>query len=221
MLAPQTEEAYRRLRRSILSLELRPGEPLVERRLEDLLKVSRTPIRAAIQQLSREGLVHRTGRVYSVAPIDLKELEEAFQFRELLETSAVRLAALRKPKAKDIKALINSLEARLDPEVELEKATGFHLALAKLSGNRFIVSSLAQVLARIYRARYIEIMSPQGAEQARADHLQLIELVQEGQGDQAAALIFRHLGRSRQRLENSLEGNTWGAILLGEKVQTG
>ncbi|MDX2005825.1 MAG: GntR family transcriptional regulator [Meiothermus sp.] len=217
MLAPQTEEAYRRLRRSILSLEMRPGEPLVERRLEESLNVSRTPIRAAIQQLSREGLVHRTGRVYSVAPIDLEELEEAFQFRELLETTAVRLAAARRPKAREIKNLLASLETRLDPEVELEKATGFHLALAKLSGNRFIVSSLAGVLSRIYRARYVEIMRPQGAEQARADHLHLIELVQAGQGDEAAAFIFKHLQRSRERLESSLE-NDWGAILLGEKA---
>jgi DNA-binding GntR family transcriptional regulator len=162
-------------------------------------------------------LVHRTGRVYSVAPIDLEELEEAFQFRELLETSAVRLAATRKPKAKEIKNLLASLETKLDPEVELEKATGFHLALAKLSGNRFIVSSLASVLARIYRARYVEIVSPQGAEQARADHLQLIELVQAGQGDEAAAFIYKHLQRSRDRLESSLEGNDWGKILLSSR----
>ncbi|MCS7068302.1 MAG: GntR family transcriptional regulator [Meiothermus sp.] len=207
MLAPQTEEAYRRLRRMILSLELRPGEPLVERRLEERLAVSRTPIRAAIQQLFREGLLERKGRVYSVAPVDLAELEEAFAFRNWLETQIVRTAAGRRPKARELQDLLASVEADLDPEVELEKATDFHLALAKLTGNRFVVASLAQVLQRIYRARYLEITRPQGADQAHADHLTLIELVQQGQGEEAAAFMQQHLERSREALLKSLEGS--------------
>lgn len=217
MLAPQTEEAYRRLRRSILSLELRPGESLVERRLEELLSVSRTPIRAAIQQLAREGLVHRTGRVYSVAPIDLDELNEAFEFRKLLETSSVRTAAQRRPKTREVRELLAAVESELDPEIELEKATDFHLALARWSGNRFLVASLAQVLSRIYRARFLEITSPRGVDMAHIDHNRLIELVQQGKGDEAADLMLKHLERSQQRLLESLEGTRLGSILLGVK----
>ncbi|RMH55639.1 MAG: FCD domain-containing protein [Deinococcus-Thermus bacterium] len=207
MLAPQTEEAYRRLRRMILSLELRPGEPLVERKLEERLGVSRTPIRAALQQLAREGLAARSGRVFVVAPLDLSELEEAFEFRTWLETQVVRVAASRRPNARELKELLASLEADLDPEVELEKATDFHLALARLTGNRFVVASLAQVLGRIYRARYLEITRPHGAEAAQSDHLALIELVQQGKGEEAAAFMRQHLERSRLALLRSLEGS--------------
>ncbi|WP_027876839.1 GntR family transcriptional regulator [Meiothermus cerbereus] len=213
MLAPQTEEAYRRLRRMILSLQLRPGEPLVERKLEELLAVSRTPIRAAIQQLFREGLAQRTGRVYTVAPLDLAELEEAFEFRNWLEGHIVRVAAARRPNARQLRELLASVEADLDPEIELEKATDFHLSLAKLTGNRFVVASLAQVLQRIYRARYLEITRPQGADQALSDHLHLIELVQQGQAEEAAAFLQKHLERSREALLQSLEGS----ILLGAR----
>jgi len=213
MLAPQTEEAYRRLRRMILSLQLRPGEPLVERKLEELLAVSRTPIRAAIQQLFREGLAQRTGRVYTVAPLDLAELEEAFEFRNWLEGHIVRVAAARRPNARQLRELLASVEADLDPEIELEKATDFHLSLAKLTGNRFVVASLAQVLQRIYRARYLEITRPQGADQALSDHLHLIELVQQGEGEEAAAFMQQHLERSREALLQSLEGS----ILLGAR----
>ncbi|MDT7921124.1 MAG: GntR family transcriptional regulator [Meiothermus sp.] len=213
MLAPQTEEAYRRLRRMILSLQLRPGEPLVERKLEELLAVSRTPIRAAIQQLFREGLAQRRGRVYTVAPLDLAELEEAFEFRNWLEGHIVRVAAARRPNARQLRELLASVEADLDPEIELEKATDFHLSLAKLTGNRFVVASLAQVLQRIYRARYLEITRPQGADQALSDHLHLIELVQQGQAEEAAAFLQKHLERSREALLQSLEGS----ILLGAR----
>jgi len=215
MLAPQTDEAYRRLRRLILSLELRPGEALVERKLEERIKVSRTPIRAAIQKLAREGLIHRTGRVYSVAPVDLDELNEAFEFRKVLETSAVRLAAARKPNTKELNELLSALEKRLEPEVELEKATDFHLALARLSGNRFLVESLSEVLGRIYRARFLEITSESGVQQAQADHTRLVELVGAGQGEEAARLVEEHLGRSRERLLKSLQRSSQGLILLG------
>ncbi len=207
MLAPQTEEAYRRLRRMILSLELKPGEPLVERKLEERLAVSRTPIRAAIQQLFREGLAQRTGRVYTVAPLDLAELEEAFEFRSWLEGHIVRVAAARRPNARQLRELLASVEADLDPEIELEKATDFHLSLARLTGNRFVVASLAQVLQRIYRARYLEITRPQGADQALSDHLTLIELVQHGKGEEAADFLQQHLKRSREALLQSLEGS--------------
>ncbi len=197
----------------ILSLELKPGEPLVERKLEEILAVSRTPIRAAIQQLFREGLAQRTGRVYTVAPLDLAELEEAFEFRHWLEGQIIRVAAARRPNARQLRELLASVEADLDPEVELEKATDFHLALAKLTGNRFVVASLAQVLQRIYRARYLEITRPQGADQALSDHLQLIELVQQGQAEEAASFLQKHLERSREALLKSLEGS----ILLGAR----
>lgn len=197
----------------ILSLELKPGEPLVERKLEEILAVSRTPIRAAIQQLFREGLAQRTGRVYTVAPLDLVELEEAFEFRRWLEGQIIRVAAARRPNARQLRELLASVEADLDPEVELEKATDFHLALAKLTGNRFVVASLAQVLQRIYRARYLEITRPQGADQALSDHLHLIELVQQGQAEEAASFLQKHLERSREALLKSLEGS----ILLGTR----
>jgi DNA-binding GntR family transcriptional regulator len=220
MESPQTEEAYRRLRGSILSLELPPGEPLVERRLEEILSISRTPIRAAIQQLLREGLVHRTGRIYSVAPVDLAELDEAFEFRNLLETSAVLMAAKRKPQANDLLELLESVGAGLDPEIELEKATDFHLSLARLSGNRFLVQALAQVLSRIYRARYLEITRPHGADEAHIDHATLIELVQNGEGERASRLVLKHLQRSRESLLKSLSSGAGMALVGATTPQT-
>lgn len=216
MLAPQTDEAYRRLRRLILSLELRPGEALVERKLEERLQVSRTPIRAAMQRLAREGLIHRTGRVYSVAPVNLAELEEAFAFRRMLETQAVQMAAARRPDTRELHEILSALERRLEPELELEKATDFHLALARLSGNRFLVAALADVLGRIYRARFLEITREHGVQQAQSDHARLVELVQQGQGDEAARLIEEHLGRSRERLLQGLEGSSLGRVLLAK-----
>jgi DNA-binding GntR family transcriptional regulator len=51
------QQTYRTLRQNILRGELAPGERLIEQRLAERLVVSRTPIREALRQLQREGLI--------------------------------------------------------------------------------------------------------------------------------------------------------------------
>src|SRR5579872_1681486 len=52
-----TERAYRELEERIVTLQLKPGEFLSEYALSNSLKIGRTPIREALQRLSREDLV--------------------------------------------------------------------------------------------------------------------------------------------------------------------
>ncbi|PZA05994.1 MULTISPECIES: GntR family transcriptional regulator [unclassified Meiothermus] len=219
MSPSQTGEAYRQLRRRILSLELRPGEALGERRLAGLLRVSRTPVRAALERLAREGLVRRFGRGYVVAPLDLAELAEAFAFRSVLEAAAVRWAAARHAEVLEAAGLLDRLEEAPDPERELELATEFHLALARLAGNRFLVEALAGVLPGIYRARFVEAFSPEGRAQAHREHRRILELVREGRGEEAAALVQAHLERAYVRLLESLERSYRGLLAAGAEVR--
>src|SRR5579872_1190150 len=87
-----TENAYRRLRQMIISFDIRPGASLSERALEKILKLSRTPVRAALVRLEAQGLVIRQGRGYTVSPIDIVEVEQAFGFRLDVESACIRIA---------------------------------------------------------------------------------------------------------------------------------
>jgi DNA-binding GntR family transcriptional regulator len=106
----QMLQIHDQLREMILSLDLTPGERLTERWLESRFEGSRTPIRAALVRLEGEELVRRDGRNWIVAPIDLGELEALAEFREPLETNAVRLACARANEA-DIAAIEGMLDA--------------------------------------------------------------------------------------------------------------
>lgn len=55
--ASLTDRAYRRLEEMIVTLQLMPGEVLSEQSLSQQLDIGRTPIREALQRLSREGLI--------------------------------------------------------------------------------------------------------------------------------------------------------------------
>src|SRR5690606_10767984 len=90
----QRHQAYEQLKNLILDGELRPGEPMREQQLAERTGTSRTPVREALHELAREGLVRLVpGRGAFVAEISIPDLLELFQLRDVLEPYAARLAA--------------------------------------------------------------------------------------------------------------------------------
>jgi len=90
---------YHRLRGSIVTLRLRPGAGLSELDLCRRLRVSRTPVRAALLRLQQDGLVGtvkvgRTARAV-VSPLTGDDMRELFLMVGALDGVAARLAAQR------------------------------------------------------------------------------------------------------------------------------
>lgn len=85
-----------RLRRAIVTGELRPGSWLRQVELSTIAGVSRTPIREALMQLASEGLVviHPHKGVMAV-PLSLEEFEDLYLVRAAVEPIAARLSAER------------------------------------------------------------------------------------------------------------------------------
>jgi len=87
--------AYLTLRDRIISLDLKPGSPVGEQALADLLGVSRSPVREALSRLSSEGLIDSYSRGGTVvSPIRLDAVASAQFVRETLEVEIIREAAL-------------------------------------------------------------------------------------------------------------------------------
>lgn len=83
-----------RLRAAIMEGRLLPNEKLQEMSLSAMLNVSRTPIRAALHGLTKEGLLEYVpNRGYSVRGLDTERLISVFDIRGSLEGLAARLAA--------------------------------------------------------------------------------------------------------------------------------
>ncbi|HXT79517.1 MAG TPA: GntR family transcriptional regulator, partial [Acetobacteraceae bacterium] len=166
----QMLQIHDQLREMILSLEVGPGERLTERWLEARFQGSRTPVRAALARLEGEGLVQRDGRNWIVAPIDLGEIEALAEFREPLEITAVRLACARAGAA-DLDAIEEMLDA-CQPGVPREEwhrvGTDFHVEIARLSGNPFLVRAIEGAMTRLARPRWLEVWTEPSREQAWA-----------------------------------------------------
>jgi DNA-binding GntR family transcriptional regulator len=87
---------YLRLKSAIITGLFEPGTRIVERELTARLKVSRTPIREALQRLEQDQLVlcypHRG---YYVRLPDYEEAQQAYETRRILEAACGELAAQR------------------------------------------------------------------------------------------------------------------------------
>lgn len=85
------EQAYEKIKQNIMDLTYPPGMPLTESMLTKELGMSRSPVRSAIQMLQTEGLIESDYyRSITVKKITHQDIEEIYQLRELLETSAFR-----------------------------------------------------------------------------------------------------------------------------------
>jgi GntR family transcriptional regulator of vanillate catabolism len=85
-----------RLREAILGGEHPAGARLNEVRISQMLAVSRTPVRAALQALAGEGLLdYAPNRGFTVRSFPLSEIVDAYEIRGSLEGVAARFAAER------------------------------------------------------------------------------------------------------------------------------
>lgn len=196
-----------RMRADILTLKLAPGEVVSERFLETSYGVSRTPIREALAELIRQGLVVRSERGYAVAPFDLPRLEEIFEYRELVEDAAIRLACER-AKPEEIDATQQTIDRGLTdftPNGWFDVGLDFHVQLAALSKNRFLRDSVQDSVTRTLRARWLVASSAEMRAIAYGEHSEIIEMVRQRQSDNAAAAIRRHAREVRLQILRALE----------------
>ncbi|ANC04034.1 GntR family transcriptional regulator [Pseudomonas putida] len=195
----QSQEVESRLREMILNLDLGPGERLTERWAEAQFGSSRTPVRAALLRLMGEGLVAREGRGWIVTPLDAKEIEQLFVFREVLEAASLKLASNQ-----ITESVLNELEeAYCKPKSSLmtgeahKIGTDFHMRLAELSGNDFIYRGIADAMTRLARARWLDTEADHdGWEQ----HLAIVVALRAGNVDLAASHLVTHISESKCRL---------------------
>ncbi len=150
--------AYDILKRRIVQNELKPGVPINENALSEEMKISKTPIREALQQLEREGLVQTIpGRGSFVTHITVQDVREIFESREIIECAVARRAALIGDKVL-IKAKRVELESsnpmsygEEDPELDRDD---LHVFIFRLVGNKRLFEIYSQLLDQIIRLRY-------------------------------------------------------------------
>ncbi len=195
------EEVEARLRAAIIDGSLAPGEQLRDQEIATQLGVSRTPVREAILELSRSGLVRTLpGRFTVVSPIDDEDVRHArdvvaAMHRLAATTGAPRLTPEQLAAMHRSNADFRAAHARGDVDAALAADDTFHDVLIDACGNDAVRTVLALYQPVLLRAERLRFASREAATSADR-HDALIAACEVGDAHAAAAIaegIWMHL----------------------------
>lgn len=213
-------EAYHRIRAKLALGQLAAGSELSEPKLAEMLGISRTPVREALQQLEVEGLVLRNPKRRTIVRMpDRRDILDLYEVREAVEVFAAALAAERRTptdlerlgylcrEMKGFAAELQESGAQTLSDAKLRRLLaadmGFHLMLIQATRNSYIMKIVADshVLSRVF-----------GAPRAKHDlkvvkenyqvHKGILAAVEASDGKKASELMARHI---QSTLQETLE----------------
>jgi DNA-binding GntR family transcriptional regulator len=201
VVAPSTNSTQRivdSIVEAIVERRLMPGTKLAEAQIGSLFDVSRTVVRQALNQLSRDRLVTlEPARGAFVAQPGIDEARQVFEARQLIEASVVRelCARITPAQVAELRAhLKHEREAvsRTDVSGRTRLLADFHVVLARMLGNEVLAQLLADLLSR---SSLISLMyqSAHSAEASQAEHVAIVDALEKRDARAAAKLMAQHL----------------------------
>lgn len=205
------EKIYQTIRDQVTYGKLLPGERIVEVKLVEDFKTSRSPIREALGQLEVEGLVTREkNRGIIVSKLSVKQVDEIYSIRELLEGHATRLTAetATKTQVRYLGSLHQKLikaARKFDLEEWLNNNARFHDFIIARCGNENLILIIETLQRRIYRYRYMIARIPSSFDTYIGHHEKIVAACDRNDGQFAEKVMRLHIKFTRDRLIDYLQ----------------
>ena len=199
------EQARQVIRGLIITGQMQPDQLYSVPRLANDLGVSATPVREALLDLAREGLLEPVrNRGFRVVSLSANELNDIFAIRLLLEVPSVAeiaRAGLTPAQIAQLRELAEATKRAADDGnlIEfLETDRKFHIGLIATLGNKPLADLVETLRARV-RLHGFKNGSPGSyTAQSASEHFQLLDALSKQDEAGAVAVMRRHLERSRQ-----------------------
>lgn len=206
-----SSKAYEEIHRLIVSGDLPSTEMISEAALAKRLRISRTPVREAVRQLTQEGLLEQIPRYGTVIrKLDRRDLAELYHVREALESHAAAQAAeklterqlaqlaLLVDAMREIGKAANGAGSRDLAREAVAKFMGvdkaFHMLILEAAGNRRLIKIVRETraLSDLFRLQ-LRTEPLRLVEQAIDYHQRILVGLQERNGQKAAAAMAEHI----------------------------
>ena len=203
----------RELRSAILAGELRPGERIPEAALADRFGTSRLPVRDALRELQRQGLVTlQSKRGARVLALEQEELAEIYLLREHLEPALVAAAATKLPESalEELREIATAMEAIADSAdvkgwMELDRR--FHMTIyshASLPRVLRLVESYWDIATQYYSASRSPAY-PVSFTLSHLEHRLLLAALSERRGADAEQIVGMHIRRTFRSIASTVD----------------
>ncbi|RJS58802.1 hypothetical protein CJ483_00870 [Bacillus sp. PK3_68] len=201
------DKVYKQIKKAILFGGITSNEIFTEVQLAETLNTSRTPVRAAIQDLVKEGLLVSIPRKgLTVRKLTQEEQDEVFLLRSAIEVEAVKklIKVITSPEQlRSLKLILEQQEEALQNDdavrfVELDHE--FHLSLTRLA-NFTIIEQVLNNLHNLTRLMGLKAVSKQGRmKNVLMEHKQIIQALEEKNPELASQMILNHLEKTKETL---------------------
>ena len=195
--------AFEFIRERILEQTYVPGQRLTGQDLARALGLSRTPIREALGQLEQLGLVQKSGWGYVVRAMTLKDIEDLFEVREVLEIAATRNAIRHVDDAwvASLKAIIKQSEKELNDNKLIDSirtARTLYVSIVERADNVVLSRMLASINDQIQLVGANLILTyPWRAAEVLDENKQLVNAYANRKEEDAVRILTQHIRRSR------------------------
>ena len=195
-----SDAVFTSLSESIRNLQLPPGSPISEPGIAASLQVSRSPVREAITRLVDLGLVTVVPQVGSqIAPISIREVEEAVFIRRALETSAFKYAiAEGTPDTAEIQAHVDANAAAAkagDLEAFFDTDERLHQSVFALAGVPRLWEVVRGTKMQLDRLRRLNLSAALVNGELLVEHQQLVDALAARDLDAGTRMIDKHSTR--------------------------
>jgi len=187
---------------AIVERRLMPGTKLAEQKLADIYSVSRTLVRQALNQLSRDRLVTlEPARGAFVTTPSVEDARQVFELRQMIEGALMKKLCKRITDAQIVElrahlkaeqAAIMGRDSRTDVSGRTRLLADFHVVLARLLGNEVLAQLQSDLLSR---SSLISLMyqSSHSAAASSADHKAIVDALEARDVRAAVRLAEEHL----------------------------
>ncbi len=206
-----TERVLQELRNDIINWNYEENEMITEAEVSQKFGVSKTPSREALNYLCMEGFLEKIpNKGYLVKGISVTELQSLFQYRGVLEKASAEMAIqyatdeemkLLEELAKEQIASIEGSSYQRYSEMNMQ----FHMSVAYLSRNSYLISALEGALNKLRRVLVKDWRSA-GAKSLMEQHLKLV-----------AALSARDTESAKHHVEQEMSGVEYRMYFLEGK----
>lgn len=185
------------LKAAILSGEIKASSELVQETIAQLLGVSRTPVREAFQMLEKDGFITLlNAKKAIVRQFDIKDVEEHYELRALLEGQMASKAAKLCCDTTHLHHLVDEMEVCIGSESFIVKNAQFHNAIWQSAQSPKYVELISHLWNRI--PAQVVTLTRENQIKANQEHRAIVYALDQHDCDLANQSMQAHIMRTLQ-----------------------
>jgi DNA-binding GntR family transcriptional regulator len=204
-------DIYNTLYNRIITWKYPPGQRLTEEEVCAEFGVSRSPVREALNSLVSSRLVLKEEhKGYTVRRIDLREVNELYDTRLVLEVEVVNILCRKGLDDEILQPMKAHWQSFLDnlPVLGAQSAVEdelFHKTLADSAGNMVMAELLSDISQQIHFVRLSDITDQARFKRTCIDHLELLNALEKKDCEQAGEVIRRNILWGKEKVDDAIK----------------